>query len=166
MKSLVHIPEPHVCWHSEHLEKAKRRHYPQKIKSSFFDINWFLRFVHLFFSLIQVNIYAFSPVLSSIPSFDKNFELLLENIDQFLLFLCLLSPWSAEGEQLRSRAAFPDGLWHQRAKNHPAVSGSHPETHVPRGGVWGDETHATSPFCLKKKHNFDWDEFLCSHAVI
>lgn len=27
--------------------------------------------MHLFFSLIQVNIYAFSPVLSSIPSLDK-----------------------------------------------------------------------------------------------
>lgn len=48
-------------------------------------------------------------------------------------FLC-----SSEGEQPGGGAAFSDGLWHQRAEDHPAVSGSHPETHVPRGGLWGE----------------------------
>lgn len=46
-------------------------------------------------------------------------------------YLLMLSLLSSEREQLRGGAAVPDGLWNQRAQNHPAVSRCHPETHVP-----------------------------------
>lgn len=52
-------------------------------------------------------------------------------LQDFFPFLCVPFSCSPKGEQLRGCAAFPDGLWHQRAKDHTAVFGCHPETHVP-----------------------------------
>lgn len=56
----------------------------------------------------------------------------------FVSFICVPFSCSPKGEQLRGCAAFPDGLWHQRAKDHTAVFGCHPETHVPWGRIWGE----------------------------
>lgn len=59
----------------------------------------------------------------------------------------VFSESSVERKQLRSRAAFPNGVWDQGTEDHSAVLGRHSETHVTWSGVWGSVKNSSElPF--------------------